>query len=101
VTDTSVDSDSPPRQDTRAVIRSWHTEGYQLRLEDDGNDGAVIVCEADGAAAQTFGEISYDPVKARHVINWNRDGCLAIESYKRDHWDSKFYYVMAAWRSRT
>jgi hypothetical protein len=95
-----VETDSPPAQEDRPVIESWWTEGYQLRLEDIGNGGAVIVCEA-GAAAQKFGEISYDPAKARHVINWNRDGCLAIESYKRDHWDSKFYYVMAAWRSRT
>jgi len=94
VTDTSVDSDSPPAQDARPEIKSWWTEGYQIGLEDTGNDGAAIICKGHGKP-QTFGKIEYDPKQARHFITWNRDGCLALEQYKRDFWDSKFYYTMA------
>lgn len=100
MTSTSVDSDSPPGQDTPAVIQSWTTEGYRLQLVDAGPIGAKIICTQKGGGPTAFGDIKFDPALDRHIIEWNRHGCMALEQYKRDHWDSKFYYVMAAWRRR-
>ena len=97
MTTPSVETTDPPPQDEPAEIYAWRTEGYRMWLVDAGDDGATIMCNAEDGVPQEFGTITYDAVKARHVIEWNHDGCLAIESYKRDHWDSKFYYTMAAW----
>lgn len=78
------------------MIKSWYSEGYQLDLEPVGNGARII-----GTTAQTtrlrFGQIDYDPERSRHYIHWNRNGCLALEQYKRDAWDTKFYYAMAQW----
>jgi hypothetical protein len=95
VTNTSVDSDSPPAQETRPVIHSWWTEGYQIKLEDTGDDGAVIVYTANDGP-QEVGDIRFDPGQNCHIIEWNDTGWMVLERYKRDHWDSKFYYTMAA-----
>lgn len=100
MTQPSVDSESPPAQAVRAVIHSWTTEGYQIQLVDAGGGGATIVCTQQGGGPANFGDIRLDPVKGWHVIEWNRAGHLALEQYKRDHWDSKFYYIMAAWAQR-
>lgn len=98
MTDTSVEAQAPPAQDARPVIASWRTEGYHIRLDATEN-GATIVCtSADGV--QEFGEIDYTPQQNRHVIAWNRTGCLALEQYKRDYWDTAFYAAMAAWRRK-
>jgi hypothetical protein len=98
MTSTSVDSDSPPGQDAPDVIQSWTTEGYCIQLKDAGANGATIVCTQKGGGPAAFGRIRFDPAQNRHIIEWNRSGRLALEEYKRDHWDSKFYYAMAARR---
>jgi hypothetical protein len=77
------------------VIREWRTEGYKLALRDTGNRGAEIVCTSN-AGTQPYGHIDFDTAQDRHIIEWNRDGRCALEEYKRDHWNSKFYYTMAA-----
>lgn len=81
------------------MIDFWWNEGHQIRLEDAGNGNAEIVGSTK-CDSGTFGTIEYDPQRNRHIITWNDKGCLALEQYKRDYFDSKFYYVMAAWRSR-
>lgn len=95
----SVDSDSPPTQDTRLVIASWHTEGYEIKLMDAGADGADITYR-DSHGLKTVGDIRFDPDLNRHIIEWNDTGWMVLERYKRDHFDSKFYYTMAKWRRR-
>ena len=87
----SVRAQSPPDQEARTVIRSWRTEGYRIDLEDTGDGGALIVCIPDGEPPRDYGRIEYDAAKGHHVIEWSRDGCLALEQYKRDAWDSKFH----------
>lgn len=94
--DTSLDSDSPPAQEDRPVIHSWWTEGYKISLEDTGEGRAAIVYR-ERTDPEDVGEIFFDTAQNRHIIEWNRTGCLALEQYKRDHWDSKFYYTMARW----
>lgn len=90
-----VRSDGPT--DQYAVIRSWRSDGYLIALRGTGARTAAIVCTLNGSETeQTYGHVHFDAVQDRHVIEWNRDGCLAIEQYKRDYWDTKFYYAMAA-----
>ncbi len=91
---TSVRGTSPQEQDERPVIRSWYSEGYQLDLVDTGNRNADIIgTNRDGR--EPYGQITFDAAQDRHIIEWNLAGCRAIEQYKRDFWDSKFYYAMA------
>jgi hypothetical protein len=77
------------------VIASWRTEGYLMTLEDTGDRGARIVVTHHGKNPREYGSIRYDESQSRHFIEWNRSGCLALEQYKRDHWDTKFYTAMA------
>jgi hypothetical protein len=98
MTTPSVETVDPPAQDERAVICSWHTEGYRIWLEDTGNAGAAIMCNADHGIPTRFGDIKYDEGQARHFIEWTRAGCMLIDRYKRDHWDTKFYSALAEWR---
>jgi hypothetical protein len=65
-----------------------------MTLEDTGDRGARIVVTRDGRPPEEHGHITYDDALRRHFIEWNRTGCLALEQYKRDHWDSKFYPAM-------
>jgi hypothetical protein len=90
----SVRAAGPPDQDTRPVIREWRTEGYKLALRDTGSRGAEIVCTTGGETVP-YGHIEFDLEQDRHIIEWNRDGRLALEEYKRNHWDTWFYIEMA------
>jgi hypothetical protein len=92
----SVETTDPPTQEGRTVIKSWYSEGYQLDLVDTGNRNADIIgTSRDGR--KPYGQITFDATLDRHIIEWNRTGCLALEQYKRDAWDTKFYYKMAQW----
>jgi len=92
----SVETNDPPAQDVRAVIDSWRTEGYRIWLEDAGANGATIFYRSRGGP-QEFGRIAFDTGRDRHIITWNRAACLTLEEFKRNHWDTRFYYAMAQW----
>lgn len=90
-----LEPDHQVEQAPRTVIQTWRTDGYEIALEDTGDRTADIMGTPNWENAQVFGRISYDTARARHIIEWNRTGTLALEQYKRDHWDTKFYYAMA------
>lgn len=87
-----------PGQDVRPKIGTWRSDGYQIELRDTGDRTADIVCMYRAEPRKSFGHIEFDAAQNRHIIEWNRDGRLALEQYKRDYWDTKFYYTMAEWR---
>lgn len=85
----------PPEQDPRPLIAEWWSEGFRIELRATGNRTAGIVGTPPNEGRQDYGHIDFDAALNRHIIGWSRDGCLALEQYKRDFWDTKFYYAMA------
>lgn len=96
----SVRADSPPDQDATPVIHSWGDTGDYLRVEDAGDDGALLVRIVDGERTE-YGTITWHAAAQTHTIRWNETGLLAYTMRKRDALDDEIYDEMDRWRSRT
>ena len=83
--------------DHYAEIRSWRSYGYLIALKDTGNRTAKIVCTHPGSEAETYGHIHFSTERDRYFVEWNATGKDALEEYRRNAWDTKFYTAMAAW----
>lgn len=94
MTDTSVDAPGPPEQEVE-LIASWGLENA-VWLEDRGDGHAAVSMWLDGER-QTVALVDYGETKATSDVQWNRTGTLALEQYKRDWWDTKFYKEIALW----
>lgn len=74
------------------LIASWQ-EG-RMRLVDLGDGQAAVIITGPGdpfiAADVTYGEAS-----TQAAVEWTRYGCLALEQYKRDAWNSQIYVALA------
>lgn len=76
------------------TITTW--QGGWMRLVDLGDGRAAVVVTSGGqqiyAADITHGT---DPTR----ITWTDEGCMEIEQYKRDAWDTRIYSAIARWRA--
>lgn len=95
MTDTSVDAPGPPKQETE-LIASWGDGEYAIRLESHGDGHAAVSMWVEGDR-QTVAHVDYGATGATSDVRWNDTGTIALEQYKRDMWDTRFYARLAEW----
>lgn len=90
----SVDAQGPPRQAVE-LIAIWG-ETNAVWLENRGNGHAAFSMWLDGER-RTVALVEYGSTAATSDVRWNRTGCMALEEYKRNAWDTQIYSKIAAW----
>lgn len=91
---TSVDAPIPPTQEAE-LIYQWGNE-HAVLLENHG-DGHAAVSMWVERKRQTVAHVDYGATGATSEVRWNETGTIALEQYKRDMWDTRFYARLAEW----
>lgn len=69
-----------------------------MRLLSVGPGRGAVVITHDGGPLHVA-DVTYGKTLTETEVEWNDDGRLALEQYKRDHWNSKIYPAIARWKA--